>query len=94
VALDPAFARDLGYLDKFFDKIDAHAATLDAAAGARLRALVLEERARWGEIRGLISGEPVKASAPASQVPATPVGPATVSRPRPQFTVGSLIAKP
>ena len=53
-----AFERDLGYLDKFFDNLDAHAATLGGEAGARLRQLVGEERARWTEIRALLGGAP------------------------------------
>lgn len=51
-----AFDRDLGYLDKFFDNLDAHASTLGDVQGARLKTLVGEERQRWGEIRSLVGG--------------------------------------
>lgn len=51
-----AFERDLGYLDKFFDNLDAHAGTLGGEGGARLKQLVGEERARWTEIRALLGG--------------------------------------
>ena len=51
-----AFERDLGYLDKFFDGLDAHAATLGGESGARLKQLIGEERTRWGEIRSLLGG--------------------------------------
>src|SRR5262245_60362213 len=57
------FTRDLGYLDKFFEKLDAEAANLAAASAARLRALLGEERSRWAEIRTLLAGG---APAPAS----------------------------
>lgn len=63
-----AFERDLGYLDKFFDNLEAHAGTLDGDAGARLAQLVGEERVRWAEIRGLLgaptSGGDAKRAAP------------------------------
>lgn len=49
-----AFERDLGYLDKFFDNLESHAATLDASAKERLLELVAEERVRWVEIRSLL----------------------------------------
>lgn len=55
-----AFQRDLGYLDAFFDKLEAHASTLGAAEGERLRTLIGEERTRWVEIRALVAGQPVK----------------------------------
>ena len=51
------FAKDLGYLDKFFDKIEAHAGSLSDDAGARLRMLMSEERDRWSEIRALCAGD-------------------------------------
>lgn len=66
MALEP-FARDLGYLDTFFDKLEAHATALSPAAGARLRVLMSEERARWGEIRGLLAGGAPAAGAPATR---------------------------
>lgn len=105
MAIEP-FARDLGYLDTFFDKLEAHATALSPAAGARLRVLMSEERARWGEIRGLLAG-----GAPAAGAPAA--GPTSETRPSqarppegarpvtstparaepPRITVGSLIER-
>ena len=79
---DAAIARDLGYLEKFFDKLEAHADEQAPAAGERLRELMGQERQRWQEIRGLIAGEapeareekaaeagPVKDSEDLSEVP-------------------------
>ncbi len=69
-----AFERDLGYLDKFFDGLDAHAATLGGESGARLKQLVGEERVRWGEIRSLLGGSSSgdgKAAKPKVAVPST-----------------------
>ncbi len=56
MATTETFARDLGYLDQFFGKLEAHAATLSPTAGARLRTLIGEERARWTEIKALVGG--------------------------------------
>lgn len=80
------FARDLGYLDAFFGKLEAHAATLAPARGARLRALLAEERARWTEIKGLLA-EP---GGSAATEPAPKAEPAPRRQARP-LTVGSLI---
>ena len=68
------FARDLGYLQAFLEKLGAHAATLPPAARARLEALVAEERPRWTAIGALLSGR--AAASPA-------VAPPAASRPRP-----------
>lgn len=102
-----AFARDLGYLDKFFANLTAHADTLPAAQGARLKQLMGEEVVRWKEIRQLIAGQ---GGAPATHSVATTAAPApapapspTVSAPasgndsekvRVNFTVGSLLGQP
>lgn len=95
-----AFERDLGYLDKFFDNLEAHATTLGGDAGARLRQLIGEERARWVEIRGLINApaaadKGAKAAAPKpTEAPATTqtgdVTAAATRVPSAGFTVGSL----
>lgn len=92
-----AFARDLGYLDAFFDKLDAHGATLGGASGARLRTLVGEERRRWSEIRALLSGvDTTSASRPTpkanteSDVAASRPAADSDLQPRASFTVGSL----
>jgi hypothetical protein len=99
MALEP-FARDLGYLDTFFDKLEAHATALSPAAGARLRVLMSEERARWGEIRGLLGGAAPAAGAPAAR--ASEARPVEAARPAagaparaepPRITVGSLIER-
>lgn len=50
------FSRDLGYLDKFFDKLEGHASTLSGEAGPKLLSLLGEERKRWDEIRSLLAG--------------------------------------
>lgn len=55
MAQDTPFQRDLGYLDRFLEKLREHAAGLaDRAAGDRLSALMDEEVRRWGEIRALL----------------------------------------
>lgn len=102
------FARDFGYLAKFFDGLTAHAGTLGAAEGARLKTLIGEERVRWEEIKGLVAGQPL-APASAASAPATSAKPSTVpvaaaSAPASEasapvkrpgtFTVGSLIGQP
>jgi hypothetical protein len=85
-----AFATDLGYLEKFFDKLERHASAMaDAGAKARLVALLAEERARWAEIRGLLEGGPAATpSAPNPAAKGGPPAPATAG-----FTVGSLVRK-
>jgi hypothetical protein len=88
------FARDLGYLDKFFAAIDGHAATLGGDRGARLTALIAEERNRWAEIRSLLAGEAVAPSrgpaSPGAARPAAAAGPRTGAGEGFELTVGSL----
>jgi hypothetical protein len=71
-----AFARDLGYLDKFFGSLTAHAATLPQAQGDRLKQLIAEEVVRWKEIRQLIEGQgapaPLPTAAPSATQPMRP----------------------
>jgi len=69
------FSRDLGYLDKFFDKLEAHAGTLPSEAGQRLRALLSEERARWAEIRQLVGTAPAAAAPETNATQAEPERP-------------------
>lgn len=66
-----AFEKDLGYLDKFFDNIEEHAASLDDTSGARLVSLIGEERVRWGEIRSLLAGGAAPAPEKAEETTAT-----------------------
>jgi hypothetical protein len=68
--MDPAFERDLGYLTRFFDKLEAHAGTLAPEAGARLATLVGEERERWREITRLVGGPARTDAAPAANTAA------------------------
>ena len=78
-----AFATDLGYLDRFLDKLERHASALaDARAKDRLAGLLAEERARWAEIRALLAGDG-SPGAGESRSSAEPQ--------RPGFTVGSLL---
>lgn len=87
------FSRDFGYLDKFLVNIAAHAATLPEPQGSRLKQLMVEETARWAEVRRLLAGEnPAAAPAPAA-VPAP--SPAPEAKPAsPGLTVGSLLGQP
>jgi hypothetical protein len=79
-----AFATDLGYLDKFFEKLERHASAMtDARAAGRLRGLLAEERARWAEIRALLAGR---------DPPPAP-GARTERAESPGWTVGSLVQR-
>ena len=91
---DQTFARDLGYLAKFFDSLRRHADTLAPDAGDRLRTLIGEEEIRWEEIKALVAGgspggnssvNPTTASEPAGNPE-----PEATYLPNP-LTVGSLI---
>ncbi len=89
MAQDDPFARDLGYLAKFFDSLRTHAGTLDSVAAQRLLSLLDEEAARWDEIKRLLAGagpqEPAGKSNP---------GPAPQARPVASgLTVGSLLGQ-
>jgi hypothetical protein len=87
---DQTFARDLGYLAKFFDNLRRHADSLETNAGARLRTLIDEEVVRWEEIKALIfGGDPGDTQSPDPGNPGAPE-PEEGYRPNP-FTVGSLI---
>lgn len=100
--MDPAFERDLGYLTRFFDKLEAHARTLTPEAGARLAVLVGEERERWREITRLVGAtaatpdtnaapKPAPKAAIATPPAASPGATPTARAPtRGTLTVGSL----
>ena len=89
------FSRDLGYLDRFFEKLESHTGNLPSDAGQRLRTLLEEERRRWGEIRGLLgatapAAEPAAAPAPAapaaaSEAPGTSAPSPVEAAPSPPF---------
>jgi len=78
-----SFSRDLGYLDGFLDKLEAHAGDVGGAAGARLAALMVEERTRWQEIKALLGG-----GAPVVTASDTPAAVSATG-----FTVGSLVSR-
>lgn len=89
------FSRDLGYLDKFLQGLRDHAATLGEPAASRLGTLLGEQDRAWAEIKSLLAGAPVSASAPASpalrergtEAPAAP----SSEPPSKRLTVGSLM---
>lgn len=68
------FGRDLGYLEKFFDKLEGHASTLGGSAGTRLLELMAEERGRWAEIRSLLTGGEAKPTEPTAPPAPSPTG--------------------
>ena len=94
---DPAdpFARDLWYLEKFFDKLESHATTIPGQAGSELQRLMAEQRATWKRIQSLLKGvelpsenpseETLNASSEPSQSP--------ITSPRPLLTVGDLLRR-
>jgi hypothetical protein len=102
--MDPKFARDFGYLDKFFVSLTAHADTLPPAAGARLKQIIGEEASRWNEVRSLLSGGAVvvptasaasnNAPPPQVVVPSPSAAPVPSGKPAPALTVGSLMGQP
>lgn len=97
-----AFDRDLGYLWKFFDSLDAHAETHGLEA---LKRFTAEERERWHAISPMLDDsrdaaealiEPIETNPPEkpTRLPAKPepLGPNVTRKEAPTaFTVGSLI---
>lgn len=93
------FARDLGYLGPFLDKLEAHGRSMGGPGGDRLVALMREERQRWKEISELLAGR-APAAAPSSRggttlVPTSKADGNNNHEVRPvvsagSFTVGSL----
>lgn len=83
------FARDFGYLDKFLKGIQEFAATQGGERGERLQALLVGEPERWSEVRALLEGKAVSASAPVATKPVkqtSPSGEATADSPNPAPT--------
>lgn len=98
MAANSAYAKDLGYLDKFIARLEADAASLPADRREQALKLLAAERTQWSRIMALLAGEPVQAEAVAPP-PAPPVvrSPAPAAQPQPSrsgLTVGSLIGKP
>lgn len=107
-AMDANFARDFGYLDKFLVNVANHANTLPPERGARLKALMIEETARWAEVKALLEGNaapaysvptanaPLSTPAPSPvvSVPAATAAASAAGKPIPQLTVGSLMGQP
>lgn len=79
------FQRDLGYLDAFLNKLEAHAREMGGPSGGRLGSLIDEERGRWREIRALLDGNAPVAESRGS------AGPVVTDKGTPGFTVGSLV---
>lgn len=96
---DHPFAKDLGYLFPFFERVAAHAEGLPEAQAARLRGLLEGEAERWREIAGLLEGAEPSAEAPmdaasseGQSAEAAPVG-ATSATSSVGWTVGPLNRK-
>lgn len=89
-----AFATDLGYLEKFFAKLERHASAMtDAGAASRLTGLLAEERARWAEIRALLEGKAPRSGSPPAAGEAAGERIESARPAPPGFTVGSLVKR-
>lgn len=53
---DGQFSRDLGYLFRFIESLEAHAVELGGARGAALAGLLEGQAARWTEIATVLGG--------------------------------------
>lgn len=89
------FAKDLGYLFPFFERVSAWAAELPEADAARLRALLEGEEARWREVAALLEGSAEAPMTSGSEEgeradAAAPVAPATLPGEGRGWTVGPL----
>jgi hypothetical protein len=99
MANESPHARDLGYLERFIQKLEGQAEQLPDGARQQALRLLGEQRPQWATIMGLLSGEaPVAPSAPpAAEGPPPAAAPApVVTRPPTNggLTVGSLIGYP
>jgi hypothetical protein len=101
MANDSAHARDLGYLDRFIQKLEDQARDLPDGPRQQALGLLGEQRSQWATIMGLLSGTtpertaepPAAMPSPSAAVPA-PI-PTTSRTPIPGgLTVGSLIGYP
>lgn len=97
-----AFARDLNYLDKFFDKLEGHGRGLQGPLGPMLVEAIAHQREEWQAIKGMLEGRaPAPKAAKPAPVPAQPpAAPAEAPKPaggaalrRTGFTVGSLYGR-
>lgn len=70
---DDPYGRDLSYLFKFLEKMDAHAAEIGGEGGAALAALLDGQAERWTRIAAILRGE----APPAADDAATEGDPAT-----------------
>jgi hypothetical protein len=98
-----AHARDLGYLDKFLEKLRLEAAAMPRGdARTRLEALLSEETDRWREIAALLETSSVAssssgASEPVAAASRSPVATHSATGQRewkPRVTIGSLKRPP
>lgn len=100
MAANSAYAKDLGYLDKFIARLEADAASLPADRRGQALRLLADQRDQWRQIMALLAGESIGTDAPAAAPPPAPpvvraTAPAAPAPPyRPGLTVGSLIGKP
>jgi hypothetical protein len=96
-------ARDLGYLERFIQKLEDQAEALPAGPRQQALSLLDGQRGQWATIMGLLSGETPAASqapsladtpAPFEQTAAVVPTSATRSPGGGGLTVGSLIGHP
>jgi hypothetical protein len=105
---ESAHARDLGYLERFIQKLEGQAQALPAGPRQQALSLLDGQRGQWATIMGLLSGEsltasqapgPTDATAPHGPAPAVvPAAPTSSAATRTPggggLTVGSLIGHP
>src|SRR5690242_1155029 len=101
MANESTHTRDLGYLDRFIQKLEEQAQGLPDGPRQEALGLLGEQRSQWATIMGLLSGatpeSPAEAPASAPSPTAAEAAPIlTASRPAGHggLTVGSLIGYP
>ncbi|MBC7543138.1 MAG: hypothetical protein H7338_10440 [Candidatus Sericytochromatia bacterium] len=103
MANDTPWARDLGYLERFIQKLEGQAADLPDERRGKALAMLGAERSQWATIMALLAGGPVTADMTPAAGPRTV--PAAVAQAAPAavplsaaatggLTVGSLIGYP